>query len=240
VLGSLCAAGNAVRFPEWDRVSSRAAGPFQLSISHSQILPAARRAHDELLTHRDLQFDFPAFHPPVTPQWLVDLGNFLARIWPHLWFLGYLGWAAIIGAALIVLILIGRGILRSGWLRGRLDPNSEAVADWRPGTEAARNLLREADALAAQGKFAEAVHLILLRSIEHINEQNPNLVKPAMTSREIGALRQLPAAARTAFVAITRVVERALFAGLEIVASDFARCRETYERFAFPWAKAPS
>jgi hypothetical protein len=201
---------------------------------HAQIPPAVVRAHDAILTHHDLQFDFPRYHPPVTPQWLVELLKSLARIWPHSRYVGYFGWAVVIVAALIFLALIGREIHRRGWLRWNRVRKSEAPIEWRPPPQAARDLLREADRLAAQGKFAEAVHLLLLRSIEHISEQIPNLVRPAMTSREIGALRQLPGAARAAFVAMTRVVERALFAGFEIAAADFAQCREAYERFAFP------
>jgi hypothetical protein len=203
-----------------------------------QIPPEAARAHDALLTHHDLQFDFPAFRPPVTPQWLEELAKFIGRVWPHLWFMGYLGWAVVIAIVLIVLFAVGRAIVGSDWWRESRRGQADSPAEWRPTPEVARNLLREADALAAQGKYAEAVHLILLRSIQHIGEQVPNLVRPAMTSREIGALRQLPAAARNAFVAIARVVERALFAGLDIAAADFAQCREAYERFAFPgsWA----
>ncbi len=192
------------------------------------------RAHDQLLAHRDLQFDFPEFHPPVTPQWLIDLARFLQRIWPRSLYMGYLGWAVVVAGGAIILYLVVREILRLPWIRKRRSNRSEPAAEWRPELHAARNLLKDADALAAQGRYGEAVHLLLLRSIEHICEYKPGLVRPAMTSREIGALGQLPAAARTTFVTITRVVEQALFAGRDIAAADFAQCREAYERFAFP------
>src|SRR5690606_1197116 len=50
---------------------------------------------------------------------------------------------------------------------------------------AARALLAEADALAAAGRFAEATHLLLYRSVEDIETRRPGLVRPAMTSREL-------------------------------------------------------
>jgi hypothetical protein len=212
--------------------------PGSLSDAHVQISPAVERAHDALLAHPDLQFDFPAYQPPVTPQWLVELAKFLQRIWPSAQVMGYIGWAIIIVGGLIIVYLILATVARRGWPRWSRKIQPATSPEWRPAPQAARDLLREADRLAALGKFAQAVHLLLLRSIEHIGEQIPNLVKPAMTSREIGALRQLPAAARNAFVAMARIVERALFAGLALSASDFRECRETYERFAFPalWA----
>jgi hypothetical protein len=208
------------------------------AVAHIPISPELVRAHQKLLEHHELQFDFPEFHPNPPPQWLLDFLKFLAKIWPNLSFLGYVGWGVVIIGALVIAFLIGREIYRQPWARKRRSRDEGNASEWRPAAEAARNLLREADLLASEGRYAEAVHLILLRSIEDIGEHKPGLVRPAMTSREIGALRQLPAAARTTFVTIMQIVERALFAGLQIVAADFAQCREAYERFAFPgvWA----
>ena len=199
---------------------------------HTPVPAAAAHAHAELLTHQDLQFDFPKFVPPVTPQWMIELGKLMARLWPYL---RYAGWAA---AALVVLYLIyriAREIERRGWLwRRKTDEAPQAQPEWRPAPDMARDLLRDADALAARGKFAEAAHLLLLRSIEHIRAHKPDFVKPALTSREIETFGQLPGQPRTAFASLVQVVERVLFAGHDIDGADFARCREAYERFAFP------
>src|SRR3546814_9762389 len=72
---------------------------------------------------------------------------------------------------------------------------------------AARALLAEADALAAAGRFAEAVHLLLYRSVEDIEGRRPGLVKPAMTSRDLAEAHDLPSVARGAFSRIARAVE---------------------------------
>jgi len=76
------------------------------------------------------------------------------------------------------------------------------------------------------------VHLLLLRSIEHIADKRPNLLSPSFTSREIGALAQVPIAARAIFSPIVETVERALFAGRDIGAGEFTACRQAYEQFA--------
>lgn len=106
--------------------------------------------------------------------------------------------------------------------------------DWRPDTKEARDLLAAADKLAAQGNFNEAVHLILLRSIEHIDRFRPLAVRPALTAREIGSMSALPDPARPTFVRIAGAVERTLFAGMNIDQSEFSACRQAYADFALP------
>jgi hypothetical protein len=147
----------------------------------------------------------------------------------------YIWWAIVVAAVGLMLFLVVRSLIRRGLLfqrktTGKVEPEPE----WRPAPEAARLLLSDADALAAQGRYAEAIHLILLRSIQDIARHRPTILKPALTSREISALRDLPEAARIAFVHIARVVEQAFFAGREVGQREYAECREAYERFAFP------
>jgi hypothetical protein len=205
---------------------------------HPPVPAAVAHAHAELLTHQDLQFDFPKFVPPVTPQWMIELAKLLARIWPYA---KYAVWAVVALIVLYLLYRIVREIERRGWTwRRKSDETSPAEPEWRPTPEAARDLLRDADALAARGQFAEAAHLLLLRSIEHIRAHKPGFVKPALTSREIEAFGQLPGQPRTAFASLVRVVEHVLFAGHDIDGAGFAICREAYERFAFPahWSGA--
>lgn len=196
------------------------------------------RAHAELLTHKDLQFDFPQFIRPQAPAWLIALAKFVESIWPYL---KYLIWLGFLSGIVLIVSLIAREIIRRGWTAKRNKEELLAVPPaWRPSPELAIVLLQDVDALAARGFFAEAVHLLLLRSIQHIEEQRPNLVKPALTSREIGVLDQLPVESRATFAGIAHVVERGLFAARAVGESEFARCRDAYEKFAFPshWAGA--
>ena len=91
----------------------------------------------------------------------------------------------------------------------------------------------DADALAEQGRFGEAVHLILFRSIDDLAGRKPGSVRPALTSRDIAAMDAIPAPARSAFGHIADVVERSFFGGRPLGQVDFRDCRTAYERFAF-------
>jgi hypothetical protein len=165
------------------------------------------------------------------------IGRVLAWIAPAL---GWIFIAALVVALLIVLGFIVREIIRTRWphLFKRKPVKRQPVADWRPEAAVARALLEEADRLAAAGHYAEAARLLLHRSIEEIEGRRPRLVRPALTSREIGRLDDIPEAARTTFAAIAAVVERSFFGGADVDATGFAECRRTYEAFAFPGAWA--
>ncbi|OYU77232.1 MAG: hypothetical protein CFE32_06590 [Alphaproteobacteria bacterium PA3] len=97
-----------------------------------------------------------------------------------------------------------------------------------------RDLLVAADALAAEGRLGDAVHLILLRSIKDIERFRPTTIRPALTARDIGSKPALPEAAKPIFARISAAVEKASFAGLTIESSEFVSCREAYVRFALP------
>lgn len=189
------------------------------------------RAHAELLKHTDYQFSFDKFVPPKTPDWMLALGAFLDHYapllkWPF-WIM-----VALIGLYVAYLLIRKYGPLLAELQRGAPMPRGEP--EWRPTQAEARRLLEEADALAARWKYAEAVHLLLLRSIEDIEAHRPRHIHRTMTSREIGRLDALPQSARSAFAGIVHTVELSRFAGAAVTADDFARCRRDYEAFAFP------
>src|SRR6185503_5336642 len=118
----------------------------------------------------------------------------------------------------------------------------DRIMDWRPPVARARALLSDADRLAAEGHFAEAVHLLLFRSIEDLDAKRPHAVKPALTSRDILDLTGLPAMARKALSRLVATVEWSFFGGRPVEAQDFAACRRAYEEFAFPdaWTERPA
>lgn len=185
----------------------------------------------KLRTDKSLQFDLPAARPPdPPPDWLRAIGEFIQAAGP---LLSWLFWGAVAAVVLLIVYLIARelGLIRLPTRRGAHHLDEPA---WRPEASAARALLSDADALAAQGRFGEAAHLLLLRSIEDIARFRPNAVRPALTARDIGAMEALPDRARPIFGGIAQVVERWLWAGQDIAAEDFARCRRDYEAFALP------
>jgi len=196
-------------------------------------------AHDRLLHTPGLQFDFNAVPPPPTlPQWLIALFKLLGNLQPVFEILFWAGVAILIG--LIVYFIVREGLRY--YLAARPDARTEPEhgPDWRPPAARARALLADVDRLAAQGLFAEAVHLLLFRSIEDIDARRPRALTPALTSRDIVGLKEIPAAARNAFARITAAVEWSFFGGRTVSAGDFAECRRAYEAFAFPdaWSEA--
>lgn len=117
-------------------------------------------------------------------------------------------------------------------VRERLGPGAPAPravdAPPRPPPPPERTIIDEADALAAAGRFAEAVHALLLRTIEALGRHMP--VPRALTSREIEARAGLPDAARSAFGDLVRAVEITRFGGRPADADDYARCVACFER----------
>jgi hypothetical protein len=207
--------------------------------------PAAlREAQSQLMRDPTLQFSFARALPPpqvTLPHWLQVLDSWLGQIFGAIGHvLGWIFVGGLVVALLIVLFFLLREFAQTRWpnLFKRKQPKPAKPADWRPEAAVARALLDEADQLAAAGAYAEAVRLILHRSIEEIDGRRPRLVKPALTSREIGRLPDIPEAARTTFAAIAGVVEHSFFGGRAIDAAAFATCRRAYEAFAFPGAWA--
>ena len=215
-----------------------------MTVAPSQANEAAiRQAHERMLKDGALQHELPlprAPEPPRPPpdwewaRWIADLFNALGPL------LKLVFWA---GLALLVaglLFFIGREILRSRFGIGlpKKTQLKDKEPEWRPDAQTARTLLADADRLAAEGRFAEAAHLLLLRSIEDLDSRRPRTVRPALTSRELASLQALPDSARPAFGSIARVVERSLFGGAPVGAEDYAGCRKAYEDFALPagWA----
>lgn len=204
---------------------------------------ALRAAHERLLADHSLQFDLPFVGLPQTsppPDWLVAIGKLIGGLIRIIGpFLSVIFWGGLaLGVALLLYILVRSLMGADLSLRrkpAKAAPQAQPV-EWRPDQARAKILLEDADRLAAEGKFAEAAHLLLFRSIDDIHGFRPALVRPAFTSRDIAGLDSLPNAARDAFSAIARIVERSFFGGREVDAAGFAECRQAYEAFAFPQA----
>ena len=183
-------------------------------------------AHKALRSTPGIQFDFQAAAPEQTPGWAKALMALIEAAAPVL---VYVFWGGVILGALLILAFIIHELRPSG-RRARVEL---ATVDWRPEPEKARVLLEHADRLAAEGRYAEAIRLLLFRSIDDLAGRRPGLVKPALTSRDIAALDALPEAPRGAFGRLAHTVERTLFGGGEAGAEAFARARSDYEAFAF-------
>ena len=218
-------------------------------------------AHQALREGGAVQFDLTGVTPPAPPPaWLKALGEFLehlfhpvarllrwlASLMPDLPYARFFLWGALaILAVLIVITAMGRirdGVWRLPRFRKRAD-TLESVAgedqDWQPHEMPARAWLREADALAEQGRFAEAAHHLLLRNIEDLARRRAQLVRPALTSRDLANATGIPAIPKRLFARIATIVENSFFGGQAVDAAQWERCRADYSDFILPrnWAR---
>lgn len=207
---------------------------------------ASQKAWEAVRADDSIQFG-PVTIPresPREPSWLDALFHWLAQAlepvgralgmsWPVFkWVL----LAILIGAlALLAWRMVSPAL---GW-RPRPAPEAEEES-WAPATGEALALLEDADSLAAEGRFDEATHLLLKRSVGQIAKVRPDLVEPATTARELAAIGALPEAARTAFATIAARVERSLFALRVLGAEDWQAARAAYAEFALARLAAPS
>lgn len=158
------------------------------------------------------------------------LGRFLEGIFsflaPLLKIIFYLGMGALILGAVY---LIGRAIYETRYAKTEKEKTEEPdIPLYQPAEAQARILLDEVDKLAAAGRYGEAVHTLLFRSIQDIDRNRPNVVRRSLTSREIGGLSVLTTAARTAFSTIAGVSELAHFGGVSVNKSGFETARAAY------------
>ncbi len=161
-------------------------------------------------------------------QWLAEALSPLGA-WLGIWW-GVIQWALIALVAAFVLYSAARSF---GPLARRKARVATAQAkDWGPASTVSLALLAEAESLAAAGRFDEATHLLLTRSVGELAAARPGTVEPSSTARELAALPALPEAARTAFGVIAERVERSLFARQQLERPDWEAARDAYARFA--------
>lgn len=127
--------------------------------------------------------------------------------------------------------------LAAVWLWRRLRPapgDSELAPD---GVAAPVDIpLAQARALAAAGRFAEAIHALLLETLAALSRASR--LAPSLTSREILARVTLPARAREALGALVLAVEISRFGGTEAGEADYRACLDRFETFLATYRSA--
>lgn len=193
-------------------------------------------AHARLLRDHSFQFDLPPYVRPPDPEWANGLEKWLhgleGSLRPYASFLRWAFWGLVVLVVLGLVLLVVRALARRPGSPLRPGMTSLQSGGWGPSTARAQALLSEADRLAGEGRFGEAVRVLLHRTLADLERQRPGLLSPAQTSREIAALPVLPEAARQPLGAIARAVERFTFAGRDVDADAFSACRADYQRWA--------
>jgi hypothetical protein len=189
---------------------------------------------DPSIQYAPVEVKVPETH---TPDWLIALEKFFKAIFEPI------GRALGLSWPVLQWVLLGLGVLllayivwrfseplRLGWQRKQAKP--PAPEEWTPNRAEALALLEDADALAREGRYDEATHLLLRRSVQQIAQARPDWVGRASTAREIGSIAALPDKARATFAQISGLVERSLFALRALNADDWQAARQAYAEFA--------
>jgi uncharacterized protein DUF4129 len=122
-------------------------------------------------------------------------------------------------------------VLVLAWLARALLPrrrrgSSEPGAAAEPAPAAApegETSLAEALRLAAEGRYGEAVHALLLAAIGQLSARATTPPPPSRTSRELARSLPLKGDSRIAFAELVAAVERSLFGGAALGPDDFER-----------------
>lgn len=137
-------------------------------------------------------------------------------------------------ATLVLYVLIGAAVLLIlSWIvleavnrrRGR-GPEPGAQRESAEEGEAAPErgaVLDDASRLAAEGRYGEAIHVLLLVAIRQLAERSRVTLPPSRTSRELVRLLPLGAESRETFAELVRSVELSLFGGVAAGPEDYER-----------------
>jgi hypothetical protein len=147
-----------------------------------------------------------------------------------------LGAGAVLGKALFLVLIAVALVLLVVWLAGAVLRRGSLVTDapeegGAPADEAPRRepTFDEAGKLAAEGRYAEAVHALLLTAIRHFAERSRVATEPSRTSRELVRLLPLGPETRKAFAELVRMVELSLFGGAAVGREDYERSLSRFQ-----------
>jgi len=170
---------------------------------------------EQVIRRLDLQTEFPVELPPR------PLFTLPAEV---LW--------VVIIVAVAVLLYAFRDLipgLRAGRGRGwdADDAGFGAVKTGTPGVA-----LGAADQLAAEGRFVDAMHVLLLQSLAAIRERLDEQFSDSFTSREILRSTRLPEPGRAPLRDMITRVELTYFGRQPAVLADYAACRASFNALA--------
>lgn len=175
------------------------------------------------------QMEMPTPEPPPPPRQRANLQPF------ELSDLGQFALIVVV-AALVVYALFSlatrrpaprKGALRKGAVVARAAPAPEA-----PTEEALADAESRARAAAREGRYAEAIHILLLGAIGHLRERDARATARSLTSREILDRvfgRDGSPEGRRALAALVLAVEISRFGGRAADFEAFTRCHEAYQ-----------
>jgi len=194
----------------------------------------AQRTARRVSENGNIQTDIPDL---MRPQERSELMAFILRhIAPILRILGWILLGGLILGLLLLLFLMFTDMNFANFRIGRRAQLDEADVTYDTEDEPlwSRDALARADALAQQGQFSEAVHILLLGSFGELKARRATTLPPALTSREIVQRISMSPRARDALSLIIGSVEISYFGGQDVGEPVFTSCRKAFLQFAEP------
>jgi hypothetical protein len=191
---------------------------------------AISQAVEQVYSSGQYQTELPEQRKPELPQLKpLRLPEMVIEV------LRVLFWALVVVGVGLLLFYLAR-IAPDAWRRLRGEsrvapPLAVAIA---PGAadDVAAGDLAEIDSLARAGRYAEAVHALLLHGLLLLRRQLGLQLAPSLTSREILHVPALPQLSRQALEVIIAAVELCHFGARPADEALYRRCRERYEQIA--------
>jgi hypothetical protein len=173
---------------------------------------------EQSVRHLDLQTEMPG-EVEAPNQWFdLRLSGELVR-----WAL----WGAVVVGVLVVIWSLRDSLPVLSRSRKIAAPEEVLPSSARSGRMDEAQL--EADDLARQGQYGEAMHVLLFKSLNEIRRQLGVSFAISLTSREILRRIQLSDAGRRALAAIILSVERTYFGGQQASQEDYSDCRSHFD-----------
>jgi hypothetical protein len=186
------------------------------AMAWAQSAKQAQDAATEAIRRLDLQTEFPHGPEPL---------NFNFKLPPEVMWIVIAIAVGILLYAFRDLIPIWRGGRNGAWTQDETGLDGASP-------QAAKLMLGAADALAAEGRFAEAMHMLLLEGLAHMRQRLDEPFADSLTSREIVQRTHLPTEARAALRDVVARVEFTYFGEYPAAAADYAACRASFDALA--------
>lgn len=139
-------------------------------------------------------------------------------------------WAVtIVGGALLAFWLVSELAQYGG---DNAELTEQRFDEMTPDAAVVERPLGDAEELARRGEYREAIHTLLLRTLQELVRVAAVRVQSSMTSREILARVPLGAEPRAALAGLITAVELTHFGGDDASAADYERCRSQFQLFA--------
>jgi hypothetical protein len=144
----------------------------------------------------------------------------------------FLLWGVVIVGIALLVFWLGSELMRYGGDDKQLATTDDEAGKSSVDLAVIQRPLGDAEELAARGEYTEAIHTLLLRTLQELVRSAAVRVSPAMTSREILARVPLLADAREALAGLITAVEITHFGGDRATRDDYLRCLAQFQKFA--------